>query len=159
MRRYWKSVNLLGVDPLKYQTPPDTTPGEGSSELLTLKLRYKEPDGDISKLMEIPPTLAKAMIPKDTAPSLSNLSNCQRVCSSDFELFHTKDTKGLHKTRIVYVFCVISRGSRPKDRGMGLHLSGKVCIIDDIQFGQIICASRPLAPDSTLVLYYRHPSP
>ena len=46
--------NLPGVDPLKYQTPPDASPGEKSGELLTLKLRYKEPEGDTSKLMEIP---------------------------------------------------------------------------------------------------------
>jgi Ca-activated chloride channel family protein len=46
--------NLPGVDPLKYQATRDTTPGEDSNELLTLKLRYKEPEGDSSKLMEIP---------------------------------------------------------------------------------------------------------
>ena len=49
-----EAKNLPGIDPLKYQTPMDTTPGENSDELFTLKLRYKEPDGDTSKLMEIP---------------------------------------------------------------------------------------------------------
>jgi Ca-activated chloride channel homolog len=65
----------LGTDPLKYQQPganvlpekrrtvvdsaapgPGLVPanGETSSELLTLKLRYKEPDGDTSKLLEYP---------------------------------------------------------------------------------------------------------
>ena len=48
------------VDPLKYQRPetggqqPDAR--EASSELLTVKLRYKEPDGNISKLLEFPLT-------------------------------------------------------------------------------------------------------
>ena len=46
--------NLPNVDPLKYQTATNTAPGEASDELFTLKLRYKQPDGDTSQLMEIP---------------------------------------------------------------------------------------------------------
>jgi len=43
------------VDPLKYQ--PSTRPATSDSpELLTLKLRYKAPDGDISKLLTFPVT-------------------------------------------------------------------------------------------------------
>lgn len=41
------------VDPLKYQTS-ETVSGKVSDELLTIKLRYKEPDGQKSKLLEIP---------------------------------------------------------------------------------------------------------
>jgi Ca-activated chloride channel family protein len=49
-------VTLPGTDPLKYQTPT-TKPAEGQSkELMTLKMRYKAPDGDVSKLMEVPVT-------------------------------------------------------------------------------------------------------
>jgi len=57
------------VDPLKYQAPaPAEKPAVGnenekraaSSELLTLKLRYKAPDGDTSKLLEFPLTDAGA---------------------------------------------------------------------------------------------------
>ena len=52
------------VDPLKYQTPsaaPVPAAAKNgatrtSQELLTLKLRYKAPDGDKSKLLEIPVT-------------------------------------------------------------------------------------------------------
>lgn len=40
------------VDPLKYQK----TTSVDCKELLTVKLRYKEPDGDTSKLVEIPVT-------------------------------------------------------------------------------------------------------
>ena len=39
------------VDPLKYQQNPVLAPASGAGELLTLKLRYKEPDGDASKLI------------------------------------------------------------------------------------------------------------
>lgn len=50
------------VDPLKYQAPAAEKPGTKneepatSPELLTLKLRYKAPDGDTSKLLEFPLT-------------------------------------------------------------------------------------------------------
>jgi Ca-activated chloride channel family protein len=39
------------VDPLKYQTPSTTSSRASGDELLTVKLRYKAPDGDESKLM------------------------------------------------------------------------------------------------------------
>jgi Ca-activated chloride channel family protein len=46
------------VDPLKYQPAPATSvpavPGPISDELLTVKLRYKEPTGDTSRLQEFP---------------------------------------------------------------------------------------------------------
>jgi Ca-activated chloride channel family protein len=42
------------LDPLKYQEPPRPGAGPDSGELLTLKLRYKEPDGDRSSLIEVP---------------------------------------------------------------------------------------------------------
>jgi Ca-activated chloride channel family protein len=51
-----KEMNLPGVDPLKYQKPVQTTREAKSDELLTLKLRYKEPDGDTSKLLQFPVT-------------------------------------------------------------------------------------------------------
>jgi Ca-activated chloride channel family protein len=38
------------VDPLKYQAAATTTDAAGSGELLTLKLRYKDPEGDESRL-------------------------------------------------------------------------------------------------------------
>ncbi len=47
------AINLPGVDPLKYQTPTSTSERAGTGELLTMKIRYKEPDGDVSKLMDV----------------------------------------------------------------------------------------------------------
>ena len=40
------------VDGLKYQRATEPTEAAGDDELLTLKLRYKEPDGEKSKLLE-----------------------------------------------------------------------------------------------------------
>jgi Ca-activated chloride channel homolog len=45
------------VDPLKYQKVEPVKEGQeaqGSNELLTVKLRYKAPDGETSKLIEVP---------------------------------------------------------------------------------------------------------
>jgi Ca-activated chloride channel family protein len=54
------------IDPLKYQQPEQDS-GTVSDELLTVKLRYKAPDGDRSKLIEIP--LAAGDIPPFAAAS------------------------------------------------------------------------------------------
>jgi len=49
------NVDTPTVDPLKYQKPAREKQNEDvSNELLTLKLRYKAPDGDKSKLLEFP---------------------------------------------------------------------------------------------------------
>ena len=42
------------VDPLKYQRASEATDVAGTDELLTVKLRYQEPDGNTSKLLEHP---------------------------------------------------------------------------------------------------------
>jgi Ca-activated chloride channel family protein len=48
------ALSVPGVDPLKYQQPPRPIAGRDAGELLTLKLRYKEPDGARSFLIEVP---------------------------------------------------------------------------------------------------------
>jgi len=40
------------VDPLKYQKPPQASSNAGSDEMLTLKIRSKEPDSEKSVLSE-----------------------------------------------------------------------------------------------------------
>lgn len=49
-----EEINPPGIDPLKYQKPVPTLAPTGSSEMLTLKLRYKAPEGDVSKLLTVP---------------------------------------------------------------------------------------------------------
>lgn len=51
-----KEVKLPGVDSLKYQSSPAAAPADASSELLTVKLRYKLPEGETSQLIEVPVT-------------------------------------------------------------------------------------------------------
>jgi len=42
------------VDPLKYQTPAEPSRAATAGELLTIKLRYKEPDEEVSRLLAVP---------------------------------------------------------------------------------------------------------
>jgi Ca-activated chloride channel family protein len=48
-----QKVENPGVDELKYQQPPAETAGAAANELMTVKLRYKEPDGDESKPLSV----------------------------------------------------------------------------------------------------------
>jgi Ca-activated chloride channel homolog len=48
-----QKVENPGVDELKYAQSQQATEGAGANELLTVKLRYKEPDGDESKLLSV----------------------------------------------------------------------------------------------------------
>jgi Ca-activated chloride channel family protein len=50
-------VNTGGVDPLKYQRPAEPAPARVpvfSTELMTVKVRYKKPDGDTSVALAVP---------------------------------------------------------------------------------------------------------
>jgi Ca-activated chloride channel family protein len=50
-----KSDLITKVDDLKYQSVKNTVPvTSGGNELMTIKLRYKKPDGDVSKLIVHP---------------------------------------------------------------------------------------------------------
>jgi Ca-activated chloride channel family protein len=51
-----------GIDPLKYQQPAQTSSMANSNELMTVKLRYKEPDGDESKLLSVSLTDSKGKL-------------------------------------------------------------------------------------------------
>ena len=45
-------VKVEGVDALRYQAPPARDGATSTNELLFVRLRYKQPDGDVSKLLE-----------------------------------------------------------------------------------------------------------
>ena len=48
-----QKVENPGVDELKYAQAPNAPQGAGDGELMTVKLRYKEPDGDVSKPLNV----------------------------------------------------------------------------------------------------------
>jgi len=49
-----KTVDVATVDPLRYQTEPTLTRKADSDELMTVKIRYKDPMAQKSKLLEAP---------------------------------------------------------------------------------------------------------
>lgn len=51
-----KDTFLVKVDDLKYQPKKNKEKATGGNEILTVKFRYKAPDGDVSKLIEHPVT-------------------------------------------------------------------------------------------------------
>ena len=51
-----QDADLPSVDPLKYQDVTAPSDRADNGELMTVKLRYKEPAGDTSKLIEMPVT-------------------------------------------------------------------------------------------------------
>jgi len=46
-------LNLPGVDPLKYQAPTRRSDAAANGELFTVKVRYKQPQGDVSELTQL----------------------------------------------------------------------------------------------------------
>ena len=55
-----------GVDPLKYQTRPTESEYPNDTELLTVKLRYKSPEGRTSKLgVRVGPVTRQAAVGKN----------------------------------------------------------------------------------------------
>ena len=76
------------VDPLKYQRPAETAQPQptSSTELMNIKVRYKEPDGDTSKLLQFPV--------RDAAPRMSaNLGFAAAVAEFGM-LLRRSDFKG-----------------------------------------------------------------
>jgi Ca-activated chloride channel homolog len=62
-----EEVSASGVDPLKYQRPagaPVATVTVPSTELMTVKVRYKRPDGDTSTLVTVPVAGRNSASPK-----------------------------------------------------------------------------------------------
>ena len=47
-------IDVPMVDPLKYQQKPSASNSSSNGEAMTVKVRFKDPDGDQSRLMEIP---------------------------------------------------------------------------------------------------------
>ena len=67
-------VNLPNIDPLKYQENTVDAAANNSDELMLVKLRYKAPDEDVSKLIQ-QPVIAKQV-------SLANASNNLKFAAS-----------------------------------------------------------------------------
>ena len=65
-------LDAPGVDPLKYQREPREARAAESGELLTVKVRFKEPDGDTSRLLS-------RVLPNRTTAMTANLGFASAV--------------------------------------------------------------------------------
>ena len=80
------------VDPLKYTKEGELTEAAASGDLLTLKLRYKQPDGDVSTLIETP---VKTDIKTSFAKADPNTRFCRRRCRPGHANFAAASTKAV----------------------------------------------------------------
>ena len=67
-----EDVNGGGVDPLKYQRPASPADRDGavpSNELMTVKVRYKKPDGDTSTLVTVAGRRPQPTVARSTSAS------------------------------------------------------------------------------------------
>jgi Ca-activated chloride channel homolog len=71
---FGQKFETAGVDPLKYQQPVQASAMADSRELMNIKLRYKEPDASLSKMLNI--SLA------DTGRQLNNASENFKFASA-----------------------------------------------------------------------------
>ncbi len=96
------------VDELKYQVTPKTDK-LSSPEILTVKLRYKQPDGDVSQLLEVSF--------KDPGTSLKNASDDFRFAASvagfGMLLRHSEYTHDLTLEEVLYM----AQHAKGKDEG------------------------------------------
>ena len=74
---------LPAVDPLRYQTNPQPTTNATANELATLKLRYKQPDGDVSKLISV-------AIRSETRPLSANIGFASAIAEFGMMLRQSK---------------------------------------------------------------------
>ena len=75
--------DVPSIDPLKYQRPLRQTGAAASDELLTVKLRYKAPDGDTSRL-------TSAVVRREPKPMTANLGFASAVAEFGMVLRHSR---------------------------------------------------------------------
>jgi Ca-activated chloride channel family protein len=97
-------VDLPAVEPLKYQAP--ARPAAGGSELLTVKVRYKEPDAETSRRL--------AVAVEDSAPGASstNLRFASAVAGLGF-LLRDAEHKGRTSFEMVRELAASALGADP----------------------------------------------
>jgi Ca-activated chloride channel family protein len=98
-------VGTPPVDPLRYQQTGGRTPAANSRELATVKLRYKAPDGDASRLIV-------KVLPNSNAPMSANLGFASAVAEFGM-LLRNSEHKGKASYRAVAARARSFRGADP----------------------------------------------
>jgi len=100
------ALEETGVDPLRYQDVPVQSASAESPELLFVKLRYKNPDGDTSHLMELP------VVERDGRPS-TDLRFASAVAAWGMLLRDSEHCQGFTLDQVAE----IARGALGQDKG------------------------------------------
>ena len=98
-------VGTPAIDPLRYQQPGGRTPAANSREVATVKLRYKAPDGDSSRLIV-------KVLPNATARMSANLGFASAVAEFGM-LLRDSEHKGKASYRAVAARARSFRGADP----------------------------------------------
>ena len=95
------------VDPLKYQPSPRTERpvAPNSTELMTVKVRYKTPDGDTSRLIEVPV--------RDTEPRMSSNLGFAAAIAEFGMLLRRSDLRGSSSWEQAMTLAKTHRGNDP----------------------------------------------
>ena len=76
-------VDAPSIDPLRYQRRPEQTGAASSDELVTVKLRYKAPDGDASRLVS-------TVVRRRSQPMTANVGFASAVAEFGMQLRESK---------------------------------------------------------------------
>ena len=97
-------IDLPAVDPLKYQRPAAASSSAAGGELMTVKLRYKEPSGEESRL------LSQAVLDRPSASPSANLRFSAAVAAFGM-LLRDSEYKGRASWSQVRELAAEARGS------------------------------------------------
>ena len=98
------AIDLPAVDPLKYQRPAAASSSAAGGELMTVKLRYKEPSGEESRL------LSRAVLDRPSASPSANLRFSAAVAAFGM-LLRDSEYKGRASWSQVRELAAEARGS------------------------------------------------
>jgi len=99
-------VETPGVDPLRYQQPERRPATANARELATVKVRYKAPDGDVSRLIS-------KILPNADSPAAANLGFASAVAEFGM-LLRDSEHKGTASYRAAAARARSFRGSDPE---------------------------------------------
>lgn len=116
--------DVPSVDPLKYQDAKSVS-GKVSNKLLTIKLRYKQPDGNKSKLLELP---VKNKLDKNTS---ENYRFSAAVASFGMLL---RGSEFMGNTTIGSVLDLAKNAKGEDDEGYRAEFIQLVKTVNDLQF-------------------------
>ena len=116
-----KEGDLPKVDPLKYQLAAATVETAGANEVLTVKVRYKQPHAEASELVSVPTS-----DPGKTVQEASAEFRFAAAVACWGMLLRGSEHKGVATHGMVLELAAGRQGRRPKRLSRGVHSLGRV---------------------------------